>query len=124
MAAVALSAVWIQDAQALGTAVQVHATSIVETQSTDGSVRSYANGRQRSVAKTARPRQVAMTLTLVAQADGATLASWEGRMVLIRDPFGLKMYAVYYSTVRTQREIAGVDDISLTATEVTFSEAV
>ena len=124
MTTVNLTAVWIQDAQALATAVQVHATAITETPSVDGSVRSYANGRQRSVARSARPRQVAMSFTLVSSADAATLAGWAGRTVLLRDPFGFKMYAVYYDTVRTQQVFPNVNDLALTAHEITFSEAV
>lgn len=123
MASVTLTAVWIQNATDLTTAVQAQSTSIVETPQVAGSVRAYANGRQRTVASASKPRTVAFTFTLMTATDAATLASWAGQLVLIRDPFGTKMWGTYFQTTRTQQPAPNVNDVTLTVTEVTHSEA-
>lgn len=124
MASVSLTAVWIQNAQDLTTAVQAQATSIVETPQVAGNVRAYANGRQRTVSSASKPRQVAFTFTLMSAADAATLAAWNGQLVLVRDAFGLKVWGSYFQTQRTQQPAPNVNDVTLTVTEVTHSESV
>ena len=124
MAAVTLTSVWIANSLNLSTSVQLYTTTLVETPQVAGSVRAYANGRQRVVAGASKPRTVAITPTLVSAADAATLASWVGQLVLLRDPFGLKVWGSYFSIARTQQVAPNVSDLTFTLTEVTHSEAV
>jgi hypothetical protein len=123
MAAITLSSVWISTALTPSRSVQLAATSIVETPTVTGAVRGYANGRQRAITSASRPRSIALAFTLVTSADAATLASWVGQLVLLRDPFGMKVWGSYFALPRTQQNVPGVNDITMTLTEITHSEA-
>lgn len=124
MASVTLTSIWLQNVADLTTALQLHSTSLVETNSQDGTVRPYANGRQRTVTTASKPRSVALSFTLVSAADAATLKSWAGQLVLVRDPFGLRMWGSFFTLARNQQVAPNVNDLSVTFTEVTHSDAV
>lgn len=124
MPTITLTSVFIQNSLDLTTALQLQTSSVLETPQVAGSVRAYANGRQRVVSSSSKPRTVALTFTLVSPSDATTLASWAGQLVLVRDPFGLKMWGAFFQTPRTQQIAPNVNDVAVTFTEVTHTEAV
>lgn len=124
MASVSLSTVWLTDASTPSDSVQVTATAIVDSPAVNGQVMVYANGRLRSITTAGTPRQVSLTITL---ADPTTIAWMEARMglpVLVRDPFGLKRYCVFYGWDRSQAPYGPYSDLPVKLYEITFSEAV
>lgn len=125
MASVALDTVILASVADLSRIVRLDVSALSEDDAVDGETRTYASGRVRSITRAGRRRTVPLTFDLVQ--DRATLdllRSWAGTTVLVRDPYGRKLYAVYHSL--SVKEIIPVDvvEVSLTLTEISVSEAV
>ena len=60
----------------------------------------------------------------VTGADIATLKSWRGRTVLMRDSYGRKMWGVFYGVEIEEYLISSASKVSIVLTEVSFSEVV
>lgn len=123
MATVVLDTVWLALASAPGTAVQLDVTELSDDDPVVGEVRVMASGRLRSVRGAARPASVRVSAD-VTRAQLATLRSWVGQVVLLRDPFGRKEYGVYYSLPASERVPVDFPSVEFTLQRVTFSEAV
>lgn len=124
MATPTLTAVWLTSAADLTSSIQVQTKSIVESPEVKGDVRVYAGGRLRAVTLAGKPRTIALNLTLVPRATIDQLDAWAGTELLLRDPFGLRRWGVYFTFQRTQHPYPDLSDITLTFNEVTHDEAV
>lgn len=126
MASVALETVLLALASDLSAPLALDVSSLDEQESsTAGEVRTYANGRRRSVSRAGTVRSIAVAFDLVAaRSTLTTLRSWRGRVVLFRDPYGRKMYGTFFAVDAKERIPVDVMECSLTLTEVSFSEAV
>lgn len=124
MASVSLSTVWLTDASTPSSSVQVTATAITDSPAVNGQVRVYANGRLRSITTAGTPRQIGLTIILAAPTVISWLEARIGQTVLVRDPFGLKRYGVFYGWDRSQAPYGAYSDLPVKLYEVTFSEGV
>lgn len=125
MASVALETVLLAAHGDLSAQVELDVESLTERDGVDGDVRSYANGRRRSVTTAARKRTVPIRFDIVA--DRALLEmvrSWQGRLILLRDPRGRKVWGVFYDLEIDENVAVDVASVSLTVTEVSHDEAV
>jgi hypothetical protein len=68
-----------------------------QTYSTETSVRRYANGRMRAITASGEAGEVSFQLTLLDATSIATLRSWAGQAVQVRDWRGQKWFGVFAS---------------------------
>lgn len=135
MGSVTLGQVWIAPTSDLTAGISAYSggfapmssTSAAMTRGTDmrsgrGQVRTYANGRVRNVVAAGISRSFAMTLQMVTTAQMFTLESWINQTVLYRDTRGRKIYGVFNGLQVYDYKGTDWHDVTLTVTEVTFSE--
>lgn len=124
MASVSLETVWLNLASDLSKSVQLEVSSLNDDEGITGEVRVYAGGRTRSVSRAGSRRQIRVSFDVLDNRPQlATLRSWVGLTVLFRDPFGRKVYAVFYSVPAVERIPVDMPEVQLDLTGVTFSEA-
>lgn len=125
MASVALRTLWLNDAADLTDALSLPGMSSLSVASqAPGAVRRMANGRLRSVSRAGQARTVDATFDACTRAEIAWLDAHVGRIVLIRDDRGRKLFGIYYEVPVDEHQYDDQGDVNLTLTEVTFSEAV
>jgi len=125
MAVVHLDTVRLAAVTDLSAQVLLEVTSLSETDGKAGEVRHYANGRRRVISRTSRHRTVPLEFDLVDERDTLeTLRGWCGQVVLYRDPRGRKVYGVFHELDIDENVSTDFASVSLTLTEVTYSEAV
>lgn len=125
MAAVTLFAVWLGLGTALDAQIELEVSSIEDDDGVVGDVRTYAGGRRRSVTTAGRTRSVQIKFDVLQnRAQLATLRSWAGKRVLFRDPFGRRMWCVFFRAPASDRVLSDMPEVTLDLTEVSFSEAV
>jgi hypothetical protein len=124
MAQVTLDRLWLSDAADPADAVAFFTTGRSDSRDTAGDVRVYANGRLRVVTTGARQQTLGVTLRLVDPVALARLEGWRGRVLLLRDAWGRKLYGTYFRlTVDDYKDRSG-HDVQLTFQQVSHSEAV
>ena len=123
---VAFEDAWLCDVT--NPAVSVHASYPERGSKSDldGAVRFYAGGRARVITTANRSAAFPLTLQLLSDADLDLLASWAGRLLLLRDGAGRRTFGTFLSLdVTDYWDPEGtLHDASLTFTELTYSEAV
>ena len=119
MASVTLTTCWVHLASDLATAVPLDVSALSEKEATFGQVRTYVGGRRRRVSSAGIDRQLAISATLVPRATMEALRSWQGQVVLFRDPRGRVTYGTYEDVPATEYMTVDFIDTSLTLTEVT-----
>jgi hypothetical protein len=126
MATVTLDTVTLSLASSPATMLFLDVPALEDTDSLIGEVRAYANGRTRSITKPGSTRTIPLAPDWVSAADIVTLKSWRGQTVLLRDPFGRKVWGVFYGVQVAERVIVGTgaSTVSFTITEITYTEAV
>jgi hypothetical protein len=124
MASIVLERTWLADANDPADSVALFTTGRTDMREQGGEVRTYANGRQRLVTTAGRRQTLAVTFRLVDAATLAKLDSWAGRVLLLRDPWGRKMYGTYLGLSVTDYAARAGHDVQLTFQQVSFSEAV
>ena len=117
--------VWITD---VATSVSVHG-SFPDRLSSDevtGDVRSYAGGRLRSITSARTKATYPIVMQLLSDSDAALLKTWRGRVLLLRDSAGRRVFGTYF--VRSVEDFyvqsVTLHNVSLTFQEITYSEAV
>ncbi len=116
---------WITDVATLAS-VTVPFRERSTTSETDGAIRFYAGGRARGITNANLKRTFPLTLEWLDDADLALLDSWRGRLLLLRDGAGRRVFGTFLALA--------VDDlwpatgilhlVSLVFTELTYDEAV
>jgi len=119
-----------QDAWLTDVATSVSVTgSFPERQSTDaldGGVRVYAGGRRRSITTPSRTRTYPVVLQWLDDTDAAQVAAWAGRVLLLRDTGGRRVFGTFFQVDFTDTyQTAGTrHEATFTFTEIDYSEAV
>lgn len=125
MASVQLEGVMLAPVSDLSAAVMLDVSSLEEDDDLDGEVRTYAGGRRRSITRAGRPRSFTLQFDVVQDRPLLdTLRGWKGQPVLARDPYGRKVFGVYYRLPISERIPVDVVTVQMVLTEITFSEAV
>lgn len=88
-----------------------------------GEVRSYANGRQRSVSRAGNLRTIGLEPDWLTRDDVALLRSWKRQLVLYRDPTGRKVYGIFYKVRTSPYILNDMERVAFVITELTYSEA-
>jgi hypothetical protein len=122
---VAFQDAWLTD---VATSVSVVGSFPART-STDvlaGSVRFYAGGRRRSITTPGRTRTYPVTLQWLDDADAAQVATWEGRVLLLRDTGGRRVFGTFFQVdfVDTYQAAGTRHTATFTFTELDYSEGV
>lgn len=95
-----------------------------EAQAQPGEVRRMAGGRLRVVTRAGTARAIGVTLRQLTPAQVQQVRDWLGSVVLFRDVWGRKMYGAYFDLDVVDAKDRLGQDVKLTLSEVTFSEAV
>lgn len=116
---------WITD---VATLVSVHASYPERTSDdeVDGEIRAYAGGRLRSITSARTKATYPIVLQLLNDTDTALLKTWRGRLLLLRDGEGRRVFGTYFArSIEDYYDAAGtLHDVSLTFQELTFDESV
>ena len=91
-----------------------------------GEVRFYAGGRRRVITSANRSATFPLTLQLLSDADLDLLDSWAGRVLLLRDGAGRRVWGTFLALdVEDFWDPEGtLHNVGLTFTELTYDEAV
>lgn len=90
----------------------------------DGEVRTYAGGRQRSVAREGIGGQLDRTLRLRTSTIADLLESWVGQTVMVRDARGQWWWGVFFKVSRKAVKGTTTYDLAITVNLVTTPEGV
>jgi hypothetical protein len=101
MATLVLDRVWI-NLVPTGDAVSARSTGRAWSTEVSGEIRTYADGRRRSVTTEGVGVTAALTLALLTQAELETLESWMGSTVQIRDFRGQRAFGVFLAVTRVE----------------------
>lgn len=124
MASVALDRVVLSLASDPSQAVAAFSSDRSEQLAVPGEVRRMANGRLRTVKRKGTVTSLGATLRNLTPAQVKTLKGWAGETVLFRDVWGRKLYCVYFTPTTKDYTDRSGQDVTLSLSEVTFSEAV
>lgn len=124
MASVTLDRVHLSLADDLTSSVAAFSSGRSEVLSVPGSVRRMANGRLRVVSRAGSSSEIGATLRNLSPTQVALLRSWVGRTVLFRDVWGRKVWGAFFSVNVTDYKDRLAQDVELSISEVTYSEAV
>lgn len=106
--------------------VTAHSPERENVAALDGDVRYYAGGRARVVTSPKDVRTYPLTLQWLTAADVDLLMAWRGRVVLLRDGLGRRVFGTFLSVATADRYLVGgwASVVTLTFTEVTYDETV
>jgi hypothetical protein len=117
---------WLTDVSNPSVSVHASFTERVASTSVAGQVRTYAGGRRRVITTPADTVAFPLTLQAVTAAEVAVLEGWRGKVVLLRDTSGRRVFGSFMALdVRDTWTVDGpLADVGLTVTQVDYSEAV
>lgn len=119
MAEVELDDLWLHTASDLSDYLMLELNGEVEDTSKQAVARRYANGRVRMIASAGTFARLDLRLEQVELPDVATLRSWVGTELLLREPRGRVMFG-FYDSIRVEEVAAvGLAQVSLTFQEIT-----
>jgi hypothetical protein len=124
-ASVTLKTVWLNLASDLTQSQsfpQLSALNIATTQ--PGEVRTYANGRLRLVTRAGLARAISLTLPECDRDQIAWLENNVGKLMLVRDDRGRKIWATYFTMPVDENRYNMDGNITLALNEVTHSDVV
>lgn len=125
MASITLSAVWLNLASDLSDCVELDTmTGLTSTPQNTGTIRRYASGRTRAVIPAGVPNQFAVTAQAVPRSTIVWLESHTGQLMLIRDDRGRKFYGTCFQPATAEHQYDQDGDVTVTFTEISYSEAV
>lgn len=87
-----------------------------------GAVQPFAGGRFRSITTEGVSGTQTFMLRDVTDTQLATLQSWIGETVLVRDNRGRRMFGTYYEVAYSDGNTFGYYDVQLSVSEVTYNE--
>lgn len=123
MATLTLRALWVTN---LATGGQVSAPSgrgRDESYEQAVEVRTYANGRRRSIGQAGEVGTFGFTLLRLVRADVETLRLWVGDLVQVRDNKGRRLFGVY-AAVPVTEYMDPRYNVGIKLTAVTYTEGV
>lgn len=125
MAGVTLRTLWLNDADDLSDyrSFNLMAKMSVTTQK-PAEVRRMAGGRRRVVTRDGTAREFDVDLPNLTRAQVEWLEDHLGRVLLVRDDRGRKMYGAYFALPDDAHAYDVESDVSLTLVEITRDEAV
>lgn len=124
MSAVTITRLWLNLAADPDDVRGFRLASFRPADATRGEVRTLAGGRRRLILREGSERQYVAVLRHPDADDRAWLDDHRGRLLIVRDPDGGKFIGTYLTFDRTRSRFAVGEDIELTLTDVTHSEAV
>lgn len=92
------------------------------TYQSDGKTEPFAGGRYRSITTEGVAGSQTFTLRDVTESQLATLISWIGETVLVRDNRGRRMFGTYYIVGYADRVTVGLYDVPIVFSEATYNE--
>jgi len=123
MAGVTLDRLYLHTAADLSDYLAVYLDDLSESPEGPAEAREYANGRVRLITRPGIKSNVQIRLDLVSAADVQQLRTRAKTLLMLRDPFGRKLWG-FYSAFSASQALNGLCDVSLTFTEITASEEV
>jgi hypothetical protein len=123
VASVVLNTVWLNDAlnpSDYASFPLMAALNVTTSQS--GEVRQYAGGRTRLVLKAGTPRNISLDLPELDRAQVAWLESHVGKLVLVRDDRGRKIWAAYITAGIDEAQGHKTASAGIGLTEVSYTE--
>jgi hypothetical protein len=125
MAAVDLETVLLSNAADLSVTVELEVVGLSESPSSPGAVKTYANGRQRSVTRAGTKQVLALEFEVLNDRPTLELIrAWRGQLVLYRDPRGRKVWGTFYDLQITENISVDYAAVGLALNEVTYDEGV
>lgn len=123
MAMLTLTQMWINLAS---TGQSIYAPTMGNESITglEGSVRTYAGGRQRAVGREGIGGQLERTLRIRTSVIADLLESWEGQTVMVRDARGQWWWGVFWKVTRHAIKGSALYDLTITVNLVTQAEGV
>lgn len=124
MSTLALTKLWINR---LDTGEAVSAQSSrdrSQAYTTELSVRTYASGRRRAITTAGEHGELTFRLAPVSLATIATLRTWVGVAVQVRDHRGQKHFGVFAGTSITEYMEPSLYSVGFTLQTITFTEGV
>ena len=125
MASVSLEDVWVHDGTNLANYVVLGTSELKEKPQNFSETRRYSGGRFRLISVAGTQNSLQLIADLVNRIDLEVLRGWIGQLVLVRDPFGRKVWCTYNDI--DVREVPTSEDsavfkISISVKEVTVDE--
>ena len=136
MAVLGLTQVFVAAVSDLATVVAANSTGInpqaqsstasgTDVRTGGGQTRMYAAGNVRNVTTPGTRRVYTVVLELLTMAQFQTLEAWMNKTVLLRDSQGRKCYGVYNQVkLADWKGLGDAHEVTITVTEVSYSEAV
>jgi hypothetical protein len=119
MAKITLCQVWV-NLMATGQAVHAYSSDRSRGRAVEGQVRKYAAGRMRPVVSEGVRGTFSFKLRDVSGGDVATLESWFGLPVCVRDYRGRVFFGVYFELSESERRTRDLYDITINLQEITY----
>jgi hypothetical protein len=119
MATLTLTQVWVNLMSTGESVVGNSTTSRSQSYAVDGDVRTYAGGRQRSITQLGERGRFEFTLELVSLTALATLRSWAGQAVQVRDHRGQQWYGTYFEVAVGEHRASAYYSAQITLLTVT-----
>jgi len=125
LASVVLGTLWLNDAADLADYRSFpHMTGLSVETSRPLEVRRMANGRLRTVSRAGSQTRIDVSLSACTRADVSWLESKLGRVMLVRDDRGRRLWAVFSEFPAEEHQYDDEADVSLSFLEVSVVEAV
>lgn len=121
MASVTLDRMWVHDATDLDTYLTFYTSDRSEDRTLAGTVRTYANGRQRIITSTGSSRTLPVTFPLVTSSELTQLEAWRGTMLMFRDHRGRLFFGTFFGLSITDHNDRSGYSVTLTITEASSS---
>ena len=121
---VAFADAWLTDVSAPSVSLTASFPARSSDSTLDGAVRFYAGGRRRVITTARSTRTFPLILQWLDDSQVATLDLWRGRVLLLRDVSGRRVFGTFLSmAVEDIFQPAGTRHfVTLTFTEITYSE--
>lgn len=124
MASLTLTRLWIHSAADLSDYLVLPWVQSSEDVTVQGQVRTYANGRRRSVSRPGAATRLPYTLPYVSPAQLEDLRGRVGVLQMVRDSRGRLHWGQFWSLQVSERPTSTFKTVSFVLEVVTFSEAV
>lgn len=127
MATLDLSALWIHRADDFSVMLNIPLAGLTTQKQQTTSVKAMANGTLRAVTTPETRNQYRVILELIDRTQLAALESWTAIPLMIRDPFGRKLFGVMSTVPAQEQPIQNktlVGRVSFTFDEITMTEEV
>lgn len=127
MAEITLTDLWLHDATDLSSFVQLPLNKLSSVQGeVAGSVRRYAGGRLRFIRRPGDKDSLNVSLVMVSQTTADSINDWTGKLLMLRDPKGRKLFGTYRNVSIGEKAgpVDKVRSVSFRFEEVTETEEV